>query len=110
MNGVGVGEITPQIRDQLQLPPKVKGALVTNVDPDSPSAKQGLREGDIILELDKKLVSNAEEAVKLSEDFEGAQVLLRVWTRGAKKYIVVNVDRGEEPKTQERDREPEEER
>jgi serine protease Do len=90
LNGVGVGEITPEIRDQLQLPPKVKGALVTNVDPDSPSARQGLREGDIILELDKKLVSNADEAVKLSEEIKGPKVLVWIWRNGRFSYLAID--------------------
>jgi serine protease Do len=90
LNGVGVGEITPQLRDQLQLPPKVKGALVTNVDPDSPSGKQGLREGDIILELDRKLVENAEEAVKLSEEIKGPKVLVRIWRNGRYSYLAID--------------------
>jgi serine protease Do len=90
LNGVGVGDITPQIRDQLQLPPKVKGALVTNVDPDSPSARQGLREGDIILELDRKEVSDAEEAVKLSEEIKGPKVLVRIWRNGRYSYLAID--------------------
>lgn len=90
LNGVGVGDITPQIRDQLQLPAKEKGALVTNVDPDSPSARRGLREGDVILELDKKLVSNAEEAVKLSEEIKGPKVLVRIWRNGRFSYLAID--------------------
>ena len=90
LNGVGVGDITPQLRDQLQLPPKVKGALVTNVDPDSPAAKQGLREGDIILELDRKLVADAEEAVKLSEEIKGPKVLVRIWRNGRYSYLAID--------------------
>src|SRR5688572_27821622 len=39
LNGVGVGDITPQLRDQLQIPSRIKGALITSIDPDSPSAK-----------------------------------------------------------------------
>jgi serine protease Do len=93
LNGVGVGDITPQLRDQLQLPPKVKGALVTNVDPDSPSAKQGLREGDIILELDRKLVADAEEAVKLSEEIKGPKVLVRIWRNGRYSYLAIDESR-----------------
>ncbi len=93
LNGVGVGDITPQLRDQLQLPPKVKGALVTNVDPDSPSGQQGLREGDIILELDRKLVADAEEAVKLSEEIKGPKVLVRIWRNGRYSYLAIDESR-----------------
>ena len=93
LNGVGVGDITPQLRDQLQLPPKVKGALVTNIDPDSPAANQGLREGDIILELDRKLVADAEEAVKLSEEIKGPKVLVRIWRNGRYSYLAIDESR-----------------
>ena len=90
LNGVGVGEITAQIRDQLQLPARVKGALITSVEPDSPSAKQGLREGDIILELDRKPVADAEEAVKLSEEIKGPKVLVLIWRNGRTRYFAID--------------------
>src|SRR5207244_1404425 len=79
LNGVGVGDITAEVRDQLQLPARVKGAVITSVDPDSPSAKGGLREGDVILDLNGREVANAEEAVKVSEEIKGPKVLVRIW-------------------------------
>jgi serine protease Do len=90
LNGVGVGDITPQLRDQLQLPARIKGAIITNVDPDSPSAKQDLREGDIILELNRKPVTNAEEAVRLSEEIKGPQVLVLIWRNGRTRYVAID--------------------
>ncbi len=90
LNGVGVGEITAQVRDQLQLPPRVKGALITSIEPDSPSAKQGLREGDIIMELDRKAVADAEEAVKLSEEIKGPKVLVLIWRNGRTRYLSID--------------------
>ncbi len=90
LNGVGVGELTPQMRDQLQLPARVRGALITSIEPDSPSAKQGLREGDIIMELDKKAVSDADEAVKLSEEIKGPKVLVLIWRNGRTRYLSID--------------------
>ena len=90
LNGVGVGDITPQLRDQLQLPARIKGAIITGVEPDSPSAKQGLREGDIILELNRKPVNDAEEAVKLSEEIKGPQVLVLIWRNGRTRYLAID--------------------
>jgi serine protease Do len=89
LNGVGVGDITPQLRDQLQLPSRIKGAVITSVEPDSASAKD-LREGDIILELDRKPVGNAEEAVKLSEEIKGPQVLVLIWRNGRTRYVAID--------------------
>ncbi len=90
LNGVGVGEITEQVREQLQLPPRIKGALITSIDPDSPSARQGLREGDIILELDRKPVVDADSAVKLSEEIKGPKVLVLIWRDGRTRYLAVD--------------------
>jgi serine protease Do len=90
LNGVGVGDITPQLRDQLQLPARLKGAIITSVDPDSPSAKQGLREGDVILDLNNKPVENAEEAVKLSEEIKGPKVLVRIWRNGRISFRAID--------------------
>ena len=45
LNGVGVGDLTPETRTRLQIPARIKGALITNIDPESPAARQGLREG-----------------------------------------------------------------
>ena len=90
LNGVGVGDLTAQMRDQLQLPARIKGALITSIEPDSPSAKQGLREGDIIMELDRKSVSDAEEAVKLSEEIKGPKVLVLIWRNGRTRYLSID--------------------
>jgi serine protease Do len=95
LNGVGVGDITPQVRDQLQLPARINGAIITHVDPDSPSARQGLREGDIILDLDNKPVADAEEAVKLSEEIKGPKVLVRIWRNGRISFVVVDESKKE---------------
>ena len=90
LNGVTVGDITSEIREQLQLPAGVHGAVVTEVDPDSASAKAGLARGDVILELDRKPVHNADEAVKLSDEIKGPKVLVRLWRGGSSRYVVVD--------------------
>jgi len=90
LNGVGVSDLTPEARSQLQVPAGVEGALITQVDPDSAAARAGLREGDLILELDRKHVRNASEAVKLSEEIKGPKVLVFLWRESAKRYVVVD--------------------
>jgi len=90
LNGVGVTDLTTETRAQLNVPQDLKGALITQVDPDSASARAGLREGDIILELDRKKVSNSAEAVKLSEAIKGPKVLVLFWREGARRYLAVD--------------------
>jgi serine protease Do len=90
LNGVGVGDITPDVRQELEIPNRYKGAIITSIDPNSPSAQQGLREGDVILELDRKPVHNAEEAVKLSEEIKGPKVMVLIWRTGGTRFVVVD--------------------
>ncbi|OYU76298.1 MAG: peptidase S1, partial [Burkholderiales bacterium PBB5] len=90
LNGVGVGDIAADLREQLNLPSRIVGAIITEVEPDSASARAGLREGDIILELDRRPVRNADEAVKLSEEIKGPKVLVRLWRNGASRFLVVD--------------------
>jgi serine protease Do len=90
LKGVTVGDISSQVRRQLGLPRDLQGALVTDIDPDSASYEAGLREGDVILEINRKRVTDAEEAVDLSEQVEEETVLLRIWSRGGYRYVVVD--------------------
>ena len=90
LNGVTVGELTKELRDQLNIPGTINGALITDVDPTSASARAGLQKGDIILDLDKHTVHNADEAVKLSESIKGPKVLVRFWREGASRFVVVD--------------------
>jgi serine protease Do len=93
LNGVTVGEITNQIRDRMNIPDHIQGAIVTEIEPDSPSARQGIREGDVIRELDRRPVKNAEEAVRLSEEIKGPKVLVLVWRNGGSQHLVIDESR-----------------
>jgi serine protease Do len=72
----------------------VQGAIITQVDPASPAARQGLREGDVILELDRQPVKNADEAVRLSESIKGPKVVVRVWREGQSRFMVIDDSNG----------------
>ena len=90
LNGVTVADITPQARQQFNIPDEIKGALVTEIDPDSASARAGIQQGDVVLSLDRKPVKNADEAVKLSEKIKGPKVTVRLWRDGNSRYLVVD--------------------
>jgi serine protease Do len=90
LNGVGVADLTAEFRSQMHVPPDLAGAVITQVDPESASAQAGLREGDVILELDRKRIHSSAEAVKLSEEIKGPKVLVLLWREGARRYVVVD--------------------
>lgn len=90
LNGVSVADLTPEMREQLKVPPRIQGAIITGIDPESPSAQQGLLEGDIIVQLDRQPTPNAEEAVRLSEEIKGPKVMVLVWRNGANRFLVID--------------------
>jgi serine protease Do len=91
LDGVTVDDLDARSRRQFNIPNHVQGALVVNVEPDSPAAAAGLQPGDVILEINRQRVENADEAVRLSEQVKGNRVLLRVYSRGGSRFVVVEV-------------------
>jgi serine protease Do len=55
--GVSIQEVTPDLAKQFALP-DAKGAVVTDVLENSPAAKAGLQQGDVIVSYDGKPVEN----------------------------------------------------
>jgi len=88
-DGMAVEDLDARGRRQFNIPNQVRGALVTAVEPDSAGAAAGLREGDVILEINRQPVSSADEAVRLSEGINSDRVLLRVWSQGGSRYVVL---------------------
>jgi serine protease Do len=56
--GVQISDVTPDNAKFFDMK-KAEGALVSEVEPDAPGAKAGLRTGDVITELDGKPVTDA---------------------------------------------------
>jgi Do/DeqQ family serine protease len=90
LNGVAVADLDPQAREQLKLPDSLKGVVITEVQPDSPAADAGLKQGDVIQEINRHPVKTAEEAVKLTEHPKDKVTLLRVWSNGGSHYVLVD--------------------
>jgi serine protease Do len=93
LEGVEVTDLDSRTRQQFSIPENVRGALVTEVDPGSPAAEAGLGQGDVIVEINRKPVTKADEAIELSQGPAGDRVLLRVWSKGGARYIVVDSGR-----------------
>jgi serine protease Do len=91
LNGVTVGDLDRQARQQFELPAGVRGVIVTDVDPNSAAAEAGLKPGDVIQEINRKPVKTAEEAVKMTEkSTDDKHTLLRVWSNGGSHFVVVD--------------------
>jgi serine protease Do len=88
--GLTLGNITPQIAQQLRLDRGVRGAVITAVEPASPAAQAGLAGGDVIVRVGRVTVESAAEAGReLGEVPSGGTAFLRVLRNGRESFVAV---------------------
>ncbi|MDD5350411.1 MAG: Do family serine endopeptidase [Chthoniobacteraceae bacterium] len=88
--GVELADLDAQGRNALGAPASVQGALVTEIDPECPAYRAGLRQGYVIEEIDRKPVKTAADAQRLAGSVpKGQPVLLRAWGEGQSRYFTL---------------------
>ena len=89
--GIGLENLTPEIRSQINAPADVHGAVVEQVQPGSPADNAGLQQGDIILEVNRhKMQSAADVQQALSSIPKGQDALVLVWSQGGNTFRVLH--------------------
>jgi len=89
--GVKIQTVTPEIARAVGLDAP-KGALVSEVIPDSPAAKAGVRQGDIIVGYDGKTVANMRALPRLvAATTPNSTVEIELWRDGRTKRIQVAI-------------------
>jgi serine protease Do len=73
----------------LDLPARIRGVVVSDVDPASPADAAGLNRGDVIQEVNHKPVANIEQYRQAVAAAGDQPVLLLVYKDGATRYVVV---------------------
>ena len=83
------------MRQQLQAPQDVQGAVVQRVQPGSAADDAGLRPGDVIEGVNRKETPNASAVQKaLTGIPAGESALLRVWSNGGSTFRVLHPTQG----------------
>jgi serine protease Do len=93
--GVMLAELTPEAREQLDLPADVTGVVITDVQPGSPAATKGLRQGDVIIEADRKQVSDPKmvaDAVREAAERGDEAILLLVKRDGQDRFVALELE------------------
>jgi serine protease Do len=93
--GLALGPLTPDTRDQLQVPDGQDGAVVRSVRPGSPAEDAGLRPGDVIVGVGNQNISSPSQATKAigtALDGKDHAVALRVLRDGAVAFVGVTLD------------------
>jgi len=93
--GIGIGDITPELREQLQAPRDIHGAVIERVQPGSPADNAGLQRGDVIVQVNRHDVQSASEVHQaLAGVPKGQDALLLVWSNGGNTFRVLHAGEG----------------
>ncbi len=87
--GLSLQSVTPAVARELDLKEQ-SGAIVRDVRSGGPADKAGMQQGDVITEIDRHRVANADEAKQAIERHaKGSPVLLLVHRDGSSRYVAI---------------------
>lgn len=98
--GISIQEVTPDLAESLELSQQ-GGALLTSIQPHSPAAAAGLRQGDVILAFDGHQLGESRELPRIvAGEPAGKRVSVVVWRDGSSRTLSLDVASKEEtPRT-----------
>jgi len=92
LDGVVVANITAEMRRMYDIPPRVAGVIVTDIDQESPAAGT-LQRGDVIMAINRQPIRSVREYMHTVAGLRGEQgVLLKVFRRGVTLYLTLSTD------------------
>jgi serine protease Do len=88
--GLTLEPITPELARRLDLPANAGGAIVSDVDRNSPAARGGVQPGDVILAVNRQKVANASQVTRELQKVQNGQVAsLLVWRDGNEQFVIM---------------------
>jgi serine protease Do len=89
--GMTVKEITPELAQHFGLSEK-SGVVVVEVDDNSPAGEAGIRQGDIIVEIDQQPMKNIDDYGKKIQQYKkGDTILLLLKRGGSTLYLTLKI-------------------
>lgn len=95
--GLTLGVLTPEKREELNIPDDVEGLVVSAVDETSEAFEKGLRLGDVITEAGQQKVASLaqlEERIDEARDAGRKSLLLLVRRAGEPRFVALSLEEG----------------
>jgi serine protease Do len=93
--GVGISEVTPDKVKELKLPAE-RGVVLGKIVPESPAAKAGLKESDVITEVNGQRVEGTEQFRRMIREIPaGRTAQFTVWRDGRSQTLHVTLGKSE---------------
>ena len=94
--GVELHEVTSDTAKELKLPAE-RGVVLSSIVPDSPAAKAGLKENDVVTEINGQRVEGAAQFRRMIREIPaGRAAQITVWRDGRAQTISVTLGKAEE--------------
>ncbi|NIZ11680.1 DegQ family serine endoprotease [Pseudooceanicola sp. HF7] len=93
--GMSLSELTPDLREQLDLSEDATGLVVTDVDEMADAFEKGVRAGDVITDAGQQKVTSIadlQERIKSAEDAGRKSILLLVRQNGDPRFVALPLD------------------
>ncbi len=88
--GLSVVDVSKEIAEKYKLKEGLEGVVITQVDEESVAASEGLKEGDLIKEVNRQKVTTAEDfAIIMRATKRSETILMRVTREGRAFFIVL---------------------
>jgi serine protease Do len=95
--GLALAPLSPDLRNQLDVPDGTHGAVVRSVEPGSPADQAGLQPGDVIVGVGGKQVTSPSDAARAIRGASKDHALaLRIIRNGEPVFVGVNLDQSSE--------------
>jgi serine protease Do len=89
--GIMASELTPEIARQLGFDENEKGVVITNVKPGSKGELAGVRQGDLIKEINRKTVSALDDYQKKIQNIKKGETIQLLIKRSRVGFIVIKI-------------------
>ncbi|HEU4387470.1 MAG TPA: DegQ family serine endoprotease [Blastocatellia bacterium] len=89
MDGIQIEELTPAIARQLGLRPGIQGVALTAVEEGSAAYEAGLREGDVVQEVNRKPITSVLQFKQAIRQARGSSIVLLVNRGGNTSYVPI---------------------
>lgn len=92
--GFEVSDLTENIRQQLRLDSDVNGVVVAGIQQSSRAYRQGLRQGDVILQVGNQVIENENQFyTMMNNNLEAGEdaLLMRIYRQGRNMFIAIEL-------------------
>jgi Do/DeqQ family serine protease len=91
--GIEFQNLTPRLRNAMDLPADMRGAVVNRVRKKSPARRAGVKRGDVVVRVDERPVRSARGFFEMLETaVDGQELGIELWRNGRMREIPVRAE------------------